>query len=144
MPAKSTDLSTPVSWTGEPPLVLVVDDYADSRDVYAEYLKYAGFRVAEAANGQEALDKVGELLPDVVIMDLSLPIMDGWEATRRLRRDPETRGIPIIALTGHVLAGHSNRAKEAGCDAYLAKPCLPEELLEEVKSMLSVGKRYRA
>jgi two-component system, cell cycle response regulator DivK len=119
------------------PLVLVVDDYQDAREMYAEYLEFSGFRVAEAKNGQEALDKAFELVPDVILMDLSLPVMDGWEATRRLKDDSRTRAIPVVALTGHALKGHSDDANQAGCDAYVTKPCLPDALVEQVKKMIA-------
>jgi len=118
------------------PLILVVDDYQDAREMYAEYLEFSGFRVAEAKNGAEALDKAFELTPDIILMDLSLPVMDGWEATRRLKADERTRHIPVVALTGHTLSGHSNGAKEAGCDAFVTKPCLPDALVQEVKRQL--------
>jgi two-component system, cell cycle response regulator DivK len=119
------------------PLILVVDDYQDAREMYAEYLEFSGFRVAEARNGAEALDKAFELTPDVILMDLSLPVMDGWEATRRLKADERTRAIPVVALTGHALSGHSNGAREAGCDAFVTKPCLPDALVQEVKKQLA-------
>jgi two-component system cell cycle response regulator DivK len=118
------------------PLILVVDDYQDAREMYAEYLQFSGFRVAEARNGNEALQQAFELTPDLILMDLSLPGMDGWEATRRLKADPRTQSIPVIALTGHALAGHSKGAIDAGCDAFITKPCLPERLLEEIRKML--------
>ena len=86
-------------------LVLLVDDYQDAREMYAEYLQYSGFRVAEAKNGNEAVSQARSLKPDLILMDLSLPGMDGWEATRVLKADEETRHIPIVALTGHALAG---------------------------------------
>jgi len=73
-------------------------------------------------------------------MDLSLPVMDGWEATRRLKADDRTRLIPVVALTGHALAGHSKGAKDAGCDSFLAKPCLPDQLVAEIRRMLAEGK----
>ena len=118
------------------PLVLVVDDFPDNRDMYMQYLEFSGLRVAEAQNGHEALQQANALLPDLIVMDLSLPGLDGWEATRRLKADPRTRSIPVIALTGHALAGHSKGAIEAGCDAFITKPCLPERLLEEIRKML--------
>lgn len=121
---------------GNKPLVLVVDDYQDAREMYAEYLEFSGFRTAEARNGAEALEKAFALTPDIILMDLSLPVMDGWEATRRLRADERTRGIPIVALTGHALNGHAAGAKDAGCDAYVTKPCLPDALVQEVKRIL--------
>ena len=119
------------------PLILVVDDFLDNRQMYAEYLAFSGLRVEEAENGHEALEKAFAMLPDVIVMDLSLPGIDGWEATRRLKADPRTKGIPVIALTGHALAGHSKGAMDAGCDAFITKPCLPERLLEEVRKTLA-------
>ena len=124
---------------GPAPLVLIVDDYQDAREMYAEYLEFSGFRVAEARNGQEAVDQAFALRPDVVLMDLSLPVMDGWEATRRLKSDERTRGIPVVALTGHALDGHSREAQDAGCDAYVTKPCLPDALVREVKRVLKAA-----
>lgn len=118
------------------PLVLVVDDFQDNREMFAEFLSLSGFRVAEAATGREAIDRGFALLPDVILMDLSLPELDGWEATRQLKNDPRTRHIPIVALTGHALADHSREAREAGCDAFLTKPCLPEVLVVEIRRML--------
>jgi len=124
-------------------LVLVVDDYQDAREMYAEYLEYSGFRVAEARNGLEAIEKAFELRPDVILMDLSLPVMDGWEATRRLKNDERTRDIPVVALTGHALTGHSEGAKDAGCDSFVTKPCLPDALVVEVKRMLELRRARR-
>ena len=116
--------------------VLIVDDFEDNRAMYAEFLRYSGFDVAEASNGAEAIEMTQSLAPDVVIMDLSLPVLDGWEATRRLKSDARTRHIPIVALTGHALEGHSQGAIAAGCDEFLAKPCLPETLLQTVLDVL--------
>lgn len=121
------------------PLVLVVDDFEDNRAMYAEYLSYSGYRVEQASNGEEAVELTQRLKPDVVVMDLSLPVMDGWEATRRLKADDRTKHIPVIALTGHALAGHSRGAQEAGCDAFLAKPCLPEKLVEKLEELIRVS-----
>jgi CheY-like chemotaxis protein len=118
------------------PLVLVVEDYQDAREMYAAYLQFSGFEVAEAGNGLEAIEKAQALLPDIVLMDLALPRMDGWEATRRLKSDIRTRHIPIVALTGHALAGHAEGAREAGCDAFVTKPCLPDALVAEIKRLL--------
>ena len=122
------------------PIVLVVDDFADNREMYSEYLAFSGYEVIEARNGKEALDAANDRLPDIIIMDLSLPVMDGWEATRRLKANEQTRRIPVVALTGHALAGHSKGAKEAGCDSFLAKPCLPDQLVAEIRRMLESGK----
>jgi two-component system, cell cycle response regulator DivK len=119
------------------PLVLVVEDYQDAREMYAAYLSFSGYRVAEATNGVEAIEKTLELMPDIILMDLALPRMDGWEATKRLKRDERTRHIPIVALTGHALAGHAEGARQAGCDAFVTKPCLPDALVAEIQRMLS-------
>jgi len=128
--------------TTEPgPLILVVDDYQDAREMYAEYLQYSGFRVAEARNGNEAVTQARSLKPDLILMDLSLPGMDGWEATRVLKADEETRHIPIVALTGHALAGASEGARKAGCDSFVTKPCLPDDLVVEVRRMLDAVKQ---
>ena len=126
-----TDKATPQ------PLVLVVEDYQDAREMYAAYLAFSGYRVAEATNGLEAIDKTVELLPDIILMDLALPKMDGWEATRRLKLDERTRHIPIVALTGHALAGHAEGARQAGCDAFVTKPCLPDALVAEIQRILT-------
>jgi CheY-like chemotaxis protein len=116
-------------------LILVVDDFEDNRAMFAVYLTYSGYDVVEAGDGKEAVEVAGRRLPDAIVMDLSLPVMDGWEATRRLKADERTRHIPIIALTGHAQAGQSRDAREAGCDAFLAKPCLPEMLVEKVREL---------
>ena len=117
-------------------LILIVDDYEDNRDMYSQYLQFTGLRVAEAANGKEALAKTAELMPDLIVMDLSLPGVDGWQATRIIKQDPKTRDILVLALTGHALEGASEGAREAGCDAFLTKPCLPEDLHREIQRML--------
>ena len=127
----------PMLSDARPPLVLVVDDFQDNREMFAEYLSFSGFRVAEAATGREALDRAFELIPDLILMDLSLPEIDGWEATRCLKSDPRTQQIPIVALTGHALAGHSREARDAGCDAFLTKPCLPDALVLEIRRVLA-------
>jgi CheY-like chemotaxis protein len=118
------------------PLVLIVDDFQDNREMYAEFLRFSGLRVEEAVNGHDALVKASALLPDLIVMDLSLPGIDGWEATRRLKREPATKHIPVLALTGHALAGYSEGARQAGCDTFITKPCLPEDLLAEIRRML--------
>jgi two-component system, cell cycle response regulator DivK len=118
------------------PLVLVVEDYQDAREMYAAFLDFSGFDVAEATNGVEAIERAVELVPDIILMDLALPRMDGWEATRRLKMDDRTRHIPIVALTGHALAGYAEGARQAGCDSFVTKPCLPDALVAEIQRML--------
>lgn len=120
----------------ERPKVLLVDDYPDAREMYSEYLQFSGFEVVEAANGIEALQRAVDTAPDIILMDLSLPVMDGWEATRRLKADARTADIPVVALTGHALAGISEGARQAGCDAFVTKPCLPEDLVREIRKVL--------
>jgi two-component system cell cycle response regulator DivK len=129
------------------PRVLLVDDYPDAREMYSEYLQFSGFDVVEATNGIEALQSAIDRSPDIILMDLSLPVMDGWEATRRLKADERTASIPVVALTGHALAGISEGAKRAGCDAFVTKPCLPEDLVKEIRRILdepsTTGKKGR-
>src|SRR5207244_13456488 len=120
----------------ERPRVLLVDDYPDAREMYTEYLEFSGFEVIAAGNGMEALQRAADSDPDIILMDLSLPVMDGWEATRRLKADKRTAHIPVVALTGHALAGISDGAKKAGCDAFVTKPCLPEDLVKEIRKVL--------
>ena len=120
----------------ERPKVLLVDDYPDAREMYSEYLKFTGFDVVEASNGMEALQRAVDMEPDIILMDLSLPVMDGWEATRRLKADVRTADIPVVALTGHALSGMSEGAQRAGCDAFVTKPCLPEDLVKEIRQVL--------
>jgi two-component system, cell cycle response regulator DivK len=124
----------------EPPLVLVVDDFADNREMYAEYLAFLGYRVAQAVNGQEAVDMALAGRPDAIVMDLSLPVIDGWEATRRLKSDPRTKAIPILALSGHVLRGAETTALRAGADAFIAKPCLPEVLADRIRDVIEAAR----
>ena len=114
---------------------MVVDDLADNREIYSECLQHLGLHVIEAVDGQDAIAKARTELPNLIVMDLSMPNMDGWEAMRRLKEDPATRDIPIIVLTGYGMAGHA-QATLAGCDAYLVKPCLPDDLAGVVMSVL--------
>lgn len=116
--------------------VLVVDDYEDTRAMCSEFLEFMGYRVSVAADGREAVEKALER-PDVILMDLSLPQLDGWGAIEEIKADPRTGDIPIIVITGHALAPMRERALAAGCVAFLAKPCLPQDLLEEVKRVLA-------
>lgn len=116
--------------------VLVVDDYPDARDLYRSYLELCGFDVVEAVNGVEALQRALDAAPDVILMDLSLPIMDGWEATRRLKQDPRTADIPIVALTGNGSNGSDPSATRGQWDAFVAKPCLPEDLVRKIQVVL--------
>lgn len=118
------------------PLVFVVDDSMDNRQMYADYLTFVGYAVVECVNGQEAVAKAATAQPDLIVMDLSLPVMDGWEATRRLKNDPRMAGILVLALTSHALDDSRKTAFAAGADAYLVKPCLPEDLVVTVTELL--------
>jgi CheY-like chemotaxis protein len=116
------------------PLVLVVEDAEDAYTLLTDLLAAARFRVVGAGNGIDAVDTAVRLLPDLIVMDLSLPLMGGCEAARLLKSDERTRDIPIIALTGH--HNFLATAREAGCDAFLTKPCPPDQLLGEIRRAL--------
>ncbi len=119
-----------------PPLVLIVDDHEDTRVLYGEFFLHSGYRVDYAIDGEDALAKVSALAPDLVVMDLAMPVVDGWEATLRLKAHAKTADIPVIVLTGHVTGDNLQRAEDAGADAVLTKPCLPQILLDLVKQFL--------
>jgi two-component system, cell cycle response regulator DivK len=118
------------------PLVLIVDDTPDSRELCAEYLTFHKYRVAMAADGLEGLTRAHELLPDLILMDLSLPDLDGWEATRRLKADARTRHIPVAAFTAHALRDTAEEAIAAGCDAVITKPVLLPDFIAEIRRLL--------
>lgn len=119
------------------PLVLIVDDNADAREMYAIYLEHAGFRAAQAADGVTAIDLARGQRPDVILMDATMPRLDGWEAARRLKSDADTRNIPLIMLTAHAFNEHRERAAEVGADAFLTKPVLPDALALEIRRVLA-------
>jgi two-component system cell cycle response regulator DivK len=119
------------------PVVLIVEDETDLRNLYAQQLSLSGFDVLQAGNGQDAIATVSSQSPDVVVMDLSLPVIDGWEATRRLKADDRTAHIPVVALTGHDGSGELQRATTAGCDWFVPKPCPPDALITEVRRVLA-------
>jgi len=116
----------------EPKTVLLVEDNEDNRFIYATALRYAGYDVIEAVSGTQGIEHARTRAPDLIMMDISIPDVDGWEATIVLKADPLTRHIPIIAVTAHVLPGDERRSMEAGCDGYLAKPVSPATLIAEV------------
>ena len=120
------------------PLVLIVDDNVDAREMYAIYLEHAGFRAAEAADGETAIAVARRDKPAVILMDATMPRLDGWEAARRLKGDPETKDIPLIMLTAHAFTEHRERAARVGADAFLAKPVLPDQLALEIRKVLAV------
>ena len=112
--------------------VLLVEDNEDNRIIYATALRFAGYEVLEAITGTEGVHRTRTQQPDLVLMDISVPELDGWEATAIIKADPSTRHIPVIAVTAHALPGDQERSMEAGCDGYLAKPIPPAVLLAEV------------
>jgi CheY-like chemotaxis protein len=112
--------------------VLLVEDNEDNRIIYATALRFAGYEVIEAITGVEGVRQTREAQPDIVLMDISIPELDGWEATTILKADPQTRHIPIIAVTAHALPGDEERSLAVGCDGYLAKPIPPAALIAEV------------
>jgi two-component system cell cycle response regulator DivK len=120
------------------PLVLVVDDSADARTLYGDYLEYSGFRVTTAENGEEAVETARAEWP-AILMDLAMPKVDGWEAIRRLRADPMTSEIPIVAISAFAFGDEPLRAREAGADLCLAKPCLPPQVARVVRAMLAAS-----
>jgi two-component system, cell cycle response regulator DivK len=121
-----------------PSHVLVVDDYDDGREMYAEFLELAGYRVSQAKDGAEALRKATDLLPDIILMDLSLPDIHGSDVARRLRKDPRTRRIPLIVVTGH--APENVQSQTLPYDAFVTKPCPPDALVDEVARLLAMRK----
>ena len=117
-------------------LLLVVDDFEGARQLYSELLLKEGFRVVFAGDGQEGLHKANELQPDAILMDLSLPRMNGWEATRHLKANEKTRQIPVIMLSAYDLDGTRSLLEEAGFDGMLTKPWSPEEMVAEITRVL--------
>ena len=120
-----------------PATVLIVEDNVDNRAIYRTILEHYGHRVIEAEDGEAGIRKVREEQPDVVLMDISIPLIDGHEATRILKADPATAKIPIIALTAHALAEDRVRAVEAGCDTYISKPAEPRHVAKVVERFLA-------
>lgn len=124
------------------PLILVVDDVADNCAIYSHFFDCMGYRVLTAGDGPTGIAMARTERPDVILLDLGIPVIDGWEVTRRLRADPATRGISIVALTGHVTGEARQRALDAGVDSYLMKPCRPDEVLAEVRRQLGEGEAH--
>ena len=116
--------------------VLLVEDNEDNRIVYAMMLEYHGYKIIEATNGEDAIRIAHEEKPDIILMDISIPGVDGWTATQRIKENPDSQGIPIVAVTAHALPEHRERAEQLGCDGFLTKPCEPRRLLEEVEKLI--------
>ena len=116
--------------------ILLVEDNEDNRIIYATMLRHAGYTVLEAHDGQQGVDLAREHRPDLILMDISIPILDGYEATRLIKESEETKHIPVLALTAHALAEDRQRVMAAGFDGYFAKPLEPRTLLQEVQARL--------
>jgi CheY-like chemotaxis protein len=113
--------------------VLIVEDQIEMRAIASAYLEHQGYRVLATDNGADAIRQAREQHPDLIFMDVSIPGMDGIRATAELKRDPTTRGIPVVILTAHPYGSVGRRAVDAGCDGWLNKPCDPRRLLQEVQ-----------
>lgn len=118
------------------PKVLLVEDNEESRDGLSRYLRRKGYEILLAVDGRQGVDVARAEVPDLILIDMSLPVLDGWEAARQLKAGSETRGIPVIALTAHAMAGDRERALEAGCDDYDTKPIELPRLLTKIESLL--------
>jgi two-component system cell cycle response regulator DivK len=119
--------------------ILIVDDYADAVDIWAIYLQSRGYQVSTAADGPTALEKATTLLPDLIILDLELPGLTGFEVAQRLRAQADTSGIPLIAATGYSHARQLDLARQSGFDAVVVKPCDPDMLVQEIERLLASG-----
>ena len=117
--------------------MLIVDDAADARSLYGEYLEFCGFRVISAIDTLQGTSMAQLHMPDIILMDLALPLMNGWEAIRQLRANPRTRGIPVVAVSAHAGSDEPARAREAGADVCLTKPCVPSQVARAISALLT-------
>jgi two-component system, cell cycle response regulator DivK len=125
------------------PLVLLAEDFEDARELYRDYLEFSGFAVETATNGRDAIERAIALQPDVILMDASMPVLDGWQATRELKSNPATQHIPVLALTAHAFDDALQQAKAVGCDGFVTKPCLPDDLVAKVRETLEGGRKKK-
>lgn len=123
------------------PLLLLAEDFEDARELYRDYLEFSGFSVETVTNGRDAIDRAVELQPDLILMDASMPVLDGWQATKELKANPATKRIPVLALTAHAFEDAKREAKAAGCDGFVTKPCLPDDLVSRVRAALEGGRK---
>jgi two-component system, cell cycle response regulator DivK len=114
--------------------ILVVEDQEDNRQILRDLLSSGGYDMIEAENGEDAVTSAAANRPDLILMDIQLPILDGYEATRRIKSDPQLKSIPIIVVTSYALSGDEEKARRAGCDDYVAKPYSPRQLLAKIRS----------
>ena len=117
--------------------ILLVEDQADNRKIIRDMLRGTDYEITEAENGEEALAAIAKQRPDLILMDIQLPIMDGYTVTRKIKGDPVLRSIPIIAVTSYALSGEEKKAREAGCDDYVPKPFSPRQLRAKIRQYLS-------
>jgi two-component system, cell cycle response regulator DivK len=117
--------------------ILVVEDQPDNRQIIRDMLAPTDYEITEAEDGQQALEAIATQRPDLILMDIQLPIIDGYIATRKIKADPALRSIPIIAVTSYALSGEEKKAREAGCDDYVPKPFSPRQLMAKIKQYLS-------
>src|ERR1700720_1087618 len=117
--------------------ILIVEDNEMNRDMLSRRLARRGYEIVIAVDGEQGIAEAIRQLPDLIIMDMSLPVIDGWESTRRIKQQPETQGIPVLALTAHAMAGERDRALAAGCDDYDTKPVDFARLLGKIESLLA-------
>lgn len=129
----------PPSLDEMPHTVLIVDDDLDSRSICSVLLRHFGYEVIEASDGGEGVRLAKEAKPDVVVMDVTLPVLDGWDATARIKQDPETADVPVIMLTARALPSDRLKGEMAGCTSYLTKPCSPKALKLEIERLLHSG-----
>jgi len=116
--------------------ILVVEDQEDNRQILRDLLANAGYEMIEAEDGKQAIELAASHRPDLILMDIQLPLVDGYEATRRLKADPSLMNIPIIVVTSYALSGDEEKARRAGCDAYVAKPYSPRVLLAKIREYM--------
>ena len=127
----------------EQPLVLLAEDFEDARELYRDYLEFSGFSVMTANNGRDAIDQAVTEQPDIILMDASMPVLDGWQATRELKANPATKHIPVLALTAHAFDDARREAKDVGCDGFVTKPCLPDDLVTKIRAVLEPGRKKK-
>jgi two-component system cell cycle response regulator DivK len=116
--------------------ILLVEDQADNRKIIRDMLRGTDYEITEAENGEEALTAIANQRPDLILMDIQLPVMDGYTATRQIKADPALRSIPIIAVTSYALSGEDKKARAAGCDDYVPKPYSPRQLLAKIRQYM--------
>ncbi len=124
-----------------PKKILLVEDNHHNMQIFSGVLTHYGFEVLEAGDGAQAVESAKKNVPDLILMDLSLPVLDGWTATQQIKSIPELAHIPIIALTAHAMSGDEERALEAGCDGYLSKPISPKKVVQAVEQALAASRK---